>query len=400
MKKVFIPILTLITLAVFVSCSKDDDNGGTPTSQKDKKITSQTDPDLDPTDLQGDVEANITLSNDQEWSLTGALAVKSGFTLTIEEGTTINANVGGTNVYVVVEQGAKIIADGTATAPIKFTSAAANPRAGDWGGILINGFAKISGGGTSTTEVLPLTYGGTDDADNSGILDYVIIEYTGARINGEKEFNGLTLYGVGSGTQISNIVVNKGDDDGVEWFGGTVAISNLLVIDSRDDLFDWTQGWRSTGNSNWYGVRTLDFTAISEDPRGIEGDGNLDGNSPSDADQSNPSIDNVTIVNNGIIQMADMVKIRRGSSATITNLYLGFNENADDDADPSASDTIDLEDGKGGALASTSISGIVNVSSGVDINDLKNAPGATITLADGTTPSVDKSIFAWAGIAF
>lgn len=393
MKKSLFYSLILTAGLTFVGCGNNDDD--MPVVSKDGVITSQTDIDLDANDLKGNVEANITLSNTQTWKLTGALAVKSGFTLTIQAGTRIEATVGGTNVYLVVEQGAKINAVGTAAAPIKFTSAATNPRAGDWGGILINGLAKISGGGTSTTEVLPLTYGGTNDADDSGTMEYVIIEYTGARINGEKEFNGLTLYAVGSTTKISNIVINKGDDDAIEWFGGTVAVSNLLVIDARDDMFDWTQGWRSTGNSNWYGVRTSDFTAVSEDTRGIEGDGNLDGNSPSDADQSNPTINNVTIINNGIISLADMVKIRRGSSATITNLYLGKALST-----PVAGDTIDLNDGKGSAASTTSISGTVNVTNGVSITDNNNPSGATITLTAGTTPSVNTSLFSWAGISF
>jgi hypothetical protein len=393
MKKSLFYSLILTAGLTFVGCGNNDDD--MPVVSKDGVISSQTDIDLDPNDLKGNVQANVTLSNTQTWKLTGALAVKSGFTLTIQAGTRIEAIVGGTNVYLVVEQGAKINAVGTATAPIRFTSSASNPRAGDWGGILINGFAKISGGGTSTTEVLPLTYGGTNDADDSGTMEYVIIEYTGARINGEKEFNGLTLYAVGSTTKISNIVINKGDDDAIEWFGGTVAVSNLLVIDARDDMFDWTQGWRSTGNSNWYGVRTADYTAVSEDTRGIEGDGNLDGNSPSDADQSNPTINNLTIINNGIVSLADMVKIRRGSSATITNLYLGKAVST-----PVAGDTIDLNDGKGTALASTSISGTVNVTNGVSLTDNNNPSGATITLTAGTTPSVNTSLFSWAGISF
>lgn len=403
MKKFLFNVLILaLGLVTIIGCSSSDDDNPTPVAQKDGIISSTDDPDLDPLDLKGNVEADITLTSNQTWNLTGALAVKAGFELTIEPGTTIEAAVGGTNVYVVIEQGAKINAEGTSSQPIRFTSAASNPRSGDWGGILINGFARISGGGTSTTEVLPLTYGGTDDNDDSGIMDYVIIEYTGARINGEKEFNGLTLYAVGSQTQISNIVLNKGDDDAIEWFGGTVAVQNLLVVDARDDMFDWTQGWRSTGNSGWFGLRTFGFTAISEDPRGIEGDGNLDGNSPSDDNQSNPQIDGITIVNNGIIQMSDLVKIRRGSSATITNLHLAFNlDNPDiDDASPSASDTVDLEDGKGGALSSTSITGTVDVASGVDINDLKNASGATITLTDGSSPSVTLNDFAWANLNF
>lgn len=395
-------MLALAAIATFNSCSSSDDssNNGEPTGQKDGLISSQTDEDLDPAALKGDVVANVTLTSDQTWILTGPLSVKDGFTLTIEPGTSILAQAGGTNVYVVVEQGAKINAAGTASAPITFTSNAANPRSGDWGGILINGYAKISGGGTATTEVLPLAYGGNDDSDNSGVMSHVVIEYTGARINGEKEFNGLTLYAVGSQTQLNNIAIKEGDDDGIEFFGGTVSVENLLVIDSRDDLFDFTQGWRGTANSNWYGVRTLGFTSISEDTRGIEGDGNLDGNSPSDEGQSNPTINNVTILNNGIIEFADLVKVRRGASATITNLYLGFNQDNNEDAAPSASDTIDLTDSKGDALASTSITGVVNATSGVDIEDIKNESGALVTLTDGSTPSVDKNMFSWTGLSF
>lgn len=403
MKKFFISILTVVAISTFNSCSNDDDNPTPPQQeQKDGKITSQTDPDLDSDDL-GDVsvEADITLDNAQVWNLTGAVSVKSGFTLKINAGTTVEASVGGTNVYIVIEQGAKIDAVGTSAAPIKFTSAASNPRAGDWGGILINGFAKISGGGTSTTEVLPLTYGGTNDADNSGKMTYCIIEYTGARINGEKEFNGLTLYGVGSATELSNIVIREGDDDAIEWFGGTVSVSNLLAIDARDDLFDWTQGYRGTANSNWYGIRTPNLTAISEDTRGIEADGNLDGNSPSDTDQSNPTINNLTIINAGSIAFADLIKIRRGSGATITGLYLGFGS-----LTASASDTIDLQDGKGNAVSTTSITGTVNnvatsTTAAVDITKVKDTtPASSITLTAGTTPSVDKAIFSWAGITF
>lgn len=394
--KLFLPSVIFAFASVMISCS-DDEGPTVPVDVKDNIITSQTDVDLDPIALTGNVVADITLTSDKEWILSGPLSVKDGFTLTIEPGTTIKANAGGTNVYIVIEQGAKIDAVGTASAPIRITSGADNPRAGDWGGLIINGYAKISGGGTSTTEVLPLTYGGTDDTDDSGDIAYMVLEYTGARINGEKEFNGLTLYGVGNGTSINNIVINKGDDDTIEFFGGTVQVNNLLVIDARDDLFDWTQGWRSINgqsSSNWYGVRTADFTSISEDTRGIEADGNLDGNSPTDGDQSNPTITNVTIINSGIIEMADMVKLRRGTSATITGLYLAFSG-----GDATAADTIDCTDTKGDAVAGTSVSGTVNVTSGVDIEDIKvGANSATVTLTASTTPSVDIASFAWAGI--
>ena len=402
MKRVFLSMLAMITL--LASCSDDDDNGGTtnPDPQKDGIIASQDDPDLDPTDLKGRVTANVTINAAQEWILNGPLEVEDGVTLTIEAGTTIKANAGGTNVYIATKQGGRLVADGTATAPIRITSNASNPRAGDWGGLLLIGRAPISGGGTSTTEVLPLQYGGTVANDDSGILDYVILEYTGARINGEKEFNGLTLYGVGSGTTISNIAVLYGDDDTIEFFGGTVSVDNALMVNARDDMFDWTQGWTGSG-SNWYGLRTEDFTAISEDPRGIEGDGNLDGNSPADSGQSNPTIENITLINAGIIDMADMIKIRRGSGASITGAYVAMAN-----ADASASDLVDLRDTKGCAIPSLTLVGTASDANGLDIADIKNlteadcgtTDTATITITAGTTPSVDVSIFAWTGFSF
>ncbi|WP_282079831.1 hypothetical protein [Aquimarina algiphila] len=404
MKRLFLSSLAIAALLV-ASCSSDDDAPTTPTTPGptlDGTIASQDDDDLIVTDLKGDVTGDITLAASEAWILTGELAVKDGATLTIEAGTTIKAAAGGTGVFIVVEQGGKIMADGTAAAPIKITSNAGNPRPGDWGGLLINGKAPISGGGTSTTEVLPLQYGGTEAADNSGVLDYVIVEYTGARINGEKEFNGITLYGVGSGTQISNVAALFGDDDAIEFFGGTVSVTNALMVNARDDMFDWTQGWTGNG-SNWYGLRTADFTAISEDPRGIEGDGNLDGNSPGDAGQSNPTIDGITIINSGIIEMADMIKIRRGSGATITNAYIALNNE-----DASASDLVDLRDGRGCAIAGLSLTGTANPANGLDIMDIKNrtladcgdATEATVTITSGTTPSVDTAIFAWTGFTF
>lgn len=399
MKRLFLSSLAIVALLA-TSCGSDDD-APTPKpnpAEKDGIIASQDDPDLDVTDLKGDVTADITLAANQEWVLNGALAVKDGATLTIEAGTTIKATAGGTNVYIVVEQGGKIMANGSATSPIKITSAAGNPRAGDWGGLLINGKAPISGGGTSTTEVLPLQYGGTEAADNSGVLNYVVVEYTGARINGEKEFNGITLYGVGSGTTITNVASLYGDDDAIELFGGTVNVTNALMVDARDDLFDWTQGWIGNG-SNWYGLRTADFTAISEDPRGIEGDGNLDGNSPGDSGQSNATIDGLTLVNAGVIQFADMIKIRRGSNATITNALVALVG-----GDATVSDTVDLTDKRG--YASNDIN-ITFTGANIDINDIKfdatedgtdiPANTGTVNATAGATGGTDSSIFAWTG---
>ncbi|KYG81548.1 hypothetical protein EV198_1744 [Roseivirga ehrenbergii] len=386
--------------AVIFGCTDDDP---APVQTKDGVISSQSDVDLDAADLKGEITSSITLSNAQEWVLTGPLSVASGAKLTIDAGTTIKAQAGGTNVYIAVEQGAQIFVNGTAAAPVKMTSGAANPASGDWGGLLIMGNAPISGGGTATTEVVDYTYGGTNATDDSGDITYLIVEYTGARINGDKEFNGVTFYGVGSGTTVSNLAVLYGDDDAVEWFGGSVSVSNLLVANAKDDMFDWTQGYVGQNNTNFYGIRQAGFVAVTSDPRGIEADGNLDGNSPQDAGQSNPKIDGITIIHNAAVEMSDMVKIRRGSGAVITNLYVALGAGA------TAGDLVDLTDGKGVAIDATSITGTANPANGLDITDIKrttdvdNVPttsNGTVTITSGTTSVVNTSIFAWTGFSF
>ncbi len=386
--------------AVIFGCTDDDP---APVQTKDGVISSQSDVDLDAADLKGEITSSITLSNAQEWVLTGPLSVASGAKLTIDAGTTIKAQAGGTNVYIAVEQGAQIFVNGTAAAPVKMTSGAANPASGDWGGLLIMGNAPISGGGTATTEVVDYTYGGTNATDDSGDITYLIVEYTGARINGDKEFNGVTFYGVGSGTTVSNLAVLYGDDDAVEWFGGSVSVSNLLVANAKDDMFDWTQGYVGQNNTNFYGIRQAGFVAVTSDPRGIEADGNLDGNSPQDAGQSNPKIDGITIIHNAAVEMSDMVKIRRGSGAVITNLYVALGAGA------TAGDLVDLTDGKGVAIDATSITGTANPANGLDITDIKrttdvdNVPttsNGTVTITAGTTSAVNTSIFAWTGFSF
>ncbi len=421
MKKFLLSSFVIAAL-VLTSCSKDDspdpvaatcndgvqngdetgvDCGGSACepcavqAEKDGIIASQDDPDLDPLDLKGDVTADVCLTADTEWILTGPLSVKNGATLCVEPGTVVKAIAGGTNVYVAIEQGAKINAAGTAAAPIKFTSNADNPRSGDWGGILLIGKAPISGGGTATTEVVDLTYGGTSANDNSGVMKFVEASYTGARINGDKEFNGITFYAVGSGTVIENVAVFYGDDDAYEFFGGTVNVKNLLSVNIKDDMFDWTQGWTGTA-TNLYGLREASYTSITEDPRGLEGDGNLDGNSPGDSGQSNPTINGLVLINAGVIEMSDMIKVRRGSGLTLTAAYVGFaNENA------KAGDFIDLQDSKGDAKGSAvNLNVMGDAASGLDIADIKTTADATINVVDGSVPTVDRNIFNWTGYVY
>ncbi|WP_298782155.1 hypothetical protein [uncultured Polaribacter sp.] len=389
MKNSILTILAVTTL-VFSSCSLSDDDNVTVI---ESEVSAQ--------NLAGNLTSDLTLQSGVAHNLTGALLVKEGATLTIEAGTTINALAGGTDVYILVEKGGKIIADGTEENPIKITSSATVASAGDWGGIIINGNAPLSrqsgSESNAATEVKnSILFGGDVTDDNSGILNYVILEYTGARIDDEAEHNGLTLNGVGSGTTLSNIAILNGDDDGIEFFGGTVNASNILVVNAKDDMFDFTQGYVGTC-TNLYGIRENGYTAVTSDPRGIEADGNLDGNSPSDINESNFIINGVTIINNADgVQMSDGIKIRRDATATITNAYLELGSGA------TFSDVIDLQDSKSDATENTSISAVANTANDLDITDVKNTTigGATISLEEGTTGGADKTVFAWTGYNF
>ena len=391
MKKLSVSILETVAI-LLSSCSldNDDENQGIIPGTE---VTSQ--------NLAGNLTTDLRLTSGIAHNLIGALLVKDGATLTIDAGTRINALAGGTDVYILVEKGGKIIADGTADNPIVFTSNATNPQPGDWGGIILNGKAPLSrqagSDSNSAAEVnAAILYGGAISEDNSGILNYVKIEYTGARIDDEAEHNGLTLNAVGAGTVISNIAILNGDDDGIEFFGGTVNATNILVVNAKDDMFDFTQGYVGTCN-NLYGVRENGYTAVTSDPRGIEADGNLDGNTPTDIDQSLFTIDKITIINNASgVDMSDGIKVRRGATATITNAYLSLGTGA------TYSDLVDLTDGKGDGTDAISITGNANTANGLDITDIKNTTsgGASVSITAATTGGADSSVFAWSGYSF
>lgn len=193
----------------------------------------------------GDITVNTTLTSDNVYLLDGWVYVKSGATLTIQAGTIIRGSKANKGA-IIVEKGAKIIAEGTAANPIIFTSnqSAGSRSYGDWGGIIVLGKAGVNktdpvveGGPTST-------YGGADDDDNSGILKYVRIEFPGVAFQPDKEINGLTMGGVGRGTQIDYIQVSYSGDDSYEWFGGTVNAKHLIAFRGWDDDFDTDYGYR------------------------------------------------------------------------------------------------------------------------------------------------------------
>ncbi len=379
--------LSLLAIAIiFANCS--DDDAATPV------VSDLT--------LAGNLTSNLTLDATKNYTLTGALIVKSGVTLTIPAGMTIECLAGGTDVYLLVEKGGKIIADGDANNPITFTSSATSPQAGDWGGIIINGQAPISrqngSPSSAATEINnAILFGGDIANDNSGILDYVVIEYTGARIDDEAEHNALTLNGVGSATTISNIYLAYGDDDAIEFFGGTVNASNILVVNCTDDMFDFSQGYTGTV-TNVYGKREAGYTSITSDPRGIEADGNLDGDSPTDINQSNFTVNGITIITNESTpnSMVDVFKIRRGATATITNAYVKAGTGA------SFGDMVDLLDGKGNATAQSSITFTRDAANGLGVAPIKNlpvAPFATV-IENATQTGASTSVFGWTGYSF
>lgn len=290
------------TAVVFQSCSNNDD----------EEIIS-TGIATDPNNFKGEVKSGetVTLDPTKVYKLTGAVAVKAGGTLVIPAGTRIEAT-GGTSAYITIEQDGKIFANGTASSPIVMTSPAAAP--GSWGGLVICGKAPINKGTTATAEVGNATYGGTNAADNSGILKYVRIEYAGAIYQADKEFNGLSLFGVGNGTTIDNISMINGSDDGIEFFGGTVNVSNIVSVANEDDAFDWTEGWNGTA-TNVYTKRRANGVGN----RGIEADNNSNNNDANP--RSNPTIKNATFIG-GTTGEADALKLRVGTYGTFDNLVL------------------------------------------------------------------------------
>ena len=250
--------LLFIGFTFLVSCSEEDPIIEYVTVTEKVTETETVQVEVDPykdSTLEGNITSDKTLDASKIWLLKGRVSVESGTTLTIPAGTIIKA-VSGTGAdasSLIIARGAKIIANGTAEAPIVMTSESDNIKIGGtypssgpalnvdtrglWGGLLILGNAPCSFSGDvaqlqiegiPTSDVNGL-YGGNNAADNSGSVQYLSIRHGGSEIGEGNEINGLTLGGVGSGTKINHIEVLGNVDDGIEFFGGTVNASNLLV---------------------------------------------------------------------------------------------------------------------------------------------------------------------------
>lgn len=316
-------LLTLTTLSIFTAC-KDDNTDVTPTPNP-----------VDETEVivTDNITSDVTWSNDKVYILAGRIAVEANATLTIEAGTIIKGQAGtGVNATaLLIARDGKLLAEGTATAPIIFTSVAdeimpADVAAGNfespnldpninglWGGVLVCGNATISASasplqieGIPTTDVNGL-YGGSNDADNSGVLRYISIRHGGSNIGDGNEINGLTLAGVGSGTVVDNIEVVANQDDGIEWFGGTVSVTNVVVWNAGDDAIDTDQAWAGT-LSNFVVVSPAGHCFELDGPEGTYAAGHV--------------IENGSIIANydgGTSE--DLINVDDNSIVTLRNLY-------------------------------------------------------------------------------
>lgn len=374
--------LLFISMA-FISCSKEKDGGKTPVTEDE---------------LTGQITGTKTLDASVTYTLNGPVIVEDGAVLNIPAGTTIKAKKG-FNSYILVLQGGKINVQGTAEKPVTMTADIENAQPGHWGGLIINGRAPLAGGTIGSTEISSAyQYGGNVPNDNSGSITYLIIAYSGARSSADVEHNGLTLNGVGSGTKIENIYIPYGADDGVEFFGGTVNVKNLLVVDSDDDMFDFTQGYTGT-LENAYGIWQNGYTSTESDPRGIEADGNFDGNFPEHTGQSDFAVRNITFdlrlapatdndIQNVTNKMQDVVKIRRGAKVIITNALVK--------GTGTVIDLIDFSDGKGAGNSESKIS-LTNALSGGQILEKYINPetGFPSAKVEGGNTGCPTTIFAW-----
>jgi hypothetical protein len=255
-------LLGIILLLGLFSCSKD--LGGVDDRPINVPLT---------TTLSGTYQETITLTADKVWTLKGYVYITNGSRLIIQPGTTIVSDIAEKGA-LVIERGAQIIADGTPTKPIVFTSGKPEGQRapGDWGGIVILGLAPTNRATYPTIEGgIGRVYGGDLPNDNSGILRYVRIEYAGVAAMPNSEINALTLGGVGSGTIIENVQTIYANDDAFEFFGGTVSPKNLYAYATADDDYDFDFGYIGTV-TNGVAKRDPQFVDNGDAGNGIECD--------------------------------------------------------------------------------------------------------------------------------
>ena len=288
-------------------------------------------------ELSGTITGDILLTNNNLYELAGKVVIGNDnadpAVLSIQAGTTV---YGTTRFdFLVISRGSRLLAEGTRTSPIIFSSsrdenlqggADIDTSRGLWGGIVINGNAPINAcpggieGGTGQCsregEANSGTFGGADPEDNSGSLQYVVVKYAGAGVNPENQLNGIAFQGVGSGTRVDYVQVHNSLDDGIEFFGGTVNARHVVLTGHADDSLDWTDGWQ--GKLQYLFIdqaHDAGDNAIEADNR--EGDEDA-------LPRSLPGIANMTIKGN---PGERALHLRRGTGLQIYNAVIGGSEN-------------------------------------------------------------------------
>lgn len=402
MKKDYLKLMAILLAVLTIGLTSCDEEDEIKKDETEFTITSN-------------ISQNTTWESGNVYILGGRIAVLSGATLTIEPGVIIKGQAGTQEnaTALIIARGGKIMAEGTASQPIIFTSVADEIQPGQiespnldsdlnglWGGLIILGKAPISADAESVQiEGIPASdqnglYGGTDATDNSGVIKYVSIRHGGANIGEGNEINGLTLGGVGSGTVIENIEVVANQDDGIEWFGGTVNVKNALVWNAGDDAVDTDQAWAGTLDN---------FIIIC----GNETDHALEIDGPEGALMAGHTVKNGSAKGkiNGTLS-SELADFRSGARGTFQNIYFfGFADPAATDGrgDFSLSGTATTDNFASGVL---SFSGLeVTPATGVAVTSIfKNGTSAhaTSVAAGANTIGADKTVFAnwtWASVA-
>jgi len=366
MKKVSLVALCLAAGILVTSCKKEANNG----ASFDNRSTAATDypssvTSLPVTTVSGDITTNTTWDAGHVWEISGVVTVRSGATLTINAGTFIKSTVNTPNVQngvLVIAKGAKINAVGTATSPIVFTSRylldgnnATVGKPGDFGGVILLGNAVINVGDKlieGLADDPKFHYGGTNDADNSGTIQFARIEFAGYVLAPNVEVNSLTLGGVGSGTTIDHVQASYGLDDGFEFFGGKVSPKYLISFANDDDQFDFDNGF--TGSIQFaIGVvdaySTHSASSGASDSNGIESDNNAPAEDAtfSKLPKTHPTLSNFSIVGTSAATLSPAItapglkwafRNRRGAEATVNNsLFTGYPTGIVADVDANAS---------------------------------------------------------------
>ena len=352
-------LLFLFTLlSLFLACSEEEPIIEYVTVIETVTETVETVVEVNPyndSTLEGSITSDLTLDASKIWLLKGRVAVTEGVTLTIPAGTIIKAaaGTGADASTLIIARGAKLNALGTNEAPVVFTSISDNILLGGtypsngpslsvesrglWGGLIILGKAPSSFAGDVTElqiEGIPTSdinglYGGIDPTDNSGTIQFVSIRHGGAEIGEGNEINGLALGGVRSGTTIDHIEVIANVDDGIEFFGGTVNASNLLIWGQGDDALDIDQGYAGTIDGAY-----IILEAASD--HGLEIDG-PEGSAPGSFTLKNTTVVGATLNCNASGVDGEMADFRKGATGNLINiLFKNFAAGKDVELDASA----------------------------------------------------------------